>query len=238
MRNRIRLTILFVVGIACGWGCGLPPEYVEESQRISPQIEVISDTARAIAYRPLRREDFRGEHPPKEFLYQMGSPGAVSCVFIRVDPDLQIAVRAVAAADGGELFVARLEQLSFRAEMDRGCSWWNDASGLESEVRMLQHEQIHFALFELAARELNQTARTRVRVWEYRADSRERAKAAGEQFLQGLLREAMREVGKRNADFDRETSFGRDWDRQQLWKKTVEAELRNTADFATVRQRQ
>ena len=236
MRNRIRLIALSVVGIACG--CGLPPEYVEGT-RVLPQVEAVSDTSCAIAYRPLRREDFRGKHPPKEFLYQKESPGAVSCVFIRIDPDLRIAVHAVAAADGDELYVARLEQLYFRAEMDRACSWWNDdVSGLQGEVRMLQHEQIHFALFELAARELNRQARNRVRVWEYRAGSPERAKAAAERFLQGLMREAMHEVGKRNADFDRETGFGQHWEIQQGWKRRVEAELGETEDFVSVPKRQ
>jgi len=237
MENRIRLIALSVVGIICVCGCGLPPQYVEETRDL-PQTEVASDTSRAIPYRPLRRGDFRGEHPPKEFLYQMESPGAVSCVFIRIDPGLRIDVHSVTAAAGDVLYVASLEQLSFRAEMDRTCSWWNDKDGLQSETRVLQHEQIHFALFELAARELNRQARTREQTWEYRASSRERAKAAAERFLRGLMREAMREVGKRNADFDRETGFGQRWEVQQGWKRIVEAELREMRDFATVRKQQ
>ena len=42
-------------------------------------------------------------------------------------------------------------------------------------------------------------------------------------------------MGDFMAHHDRETGFGRDWDRQQAWKRTVEAELRDTAEFAADR---
>ena len=53
---------------------------------------------------------------------------------------------------------ARVHNLAFTAFMDRDCSWWNPQyTGLPHEY-ILEHEQIHFALFEIAARRLNQQA--------------------------------------------------------------------------------
>ena len=43
--------------------------------------------------------------------------------------------------------------LRFRAQMDRKCSWWNPKDLGFPQEYILEHEQIHFALCELGARD-------------------------------------------------------------------------------------
>ncbi len=52
--------------------------------------------------------------------------------------------------------MAVIDRLRFRAEMERDCSWWNPGVRSRDEPRILEHEQMHFVLFEIAARHLNQ----------------------------------------------------------------------------------
>lgn len=231
---RTHLIALLIAGGACG--CAGLSEYQGEQPPLkqAPSMSRVEcDTCRTIPYRPLRRGDFRSERPPKEFVHQTEITGAVTCAIVKTGPDFWVSVRSAVDKEGG--YVARLEQLSFRAEMDRECSWWNELMpGLVTD-RILQHEQIHFALFEIAARRLNEQVGALMRNWRYRAGSPEEAGDAAHFFLGGIMHEAMMEMGKRNADFDRETRSGQAWERQQGWHRRVERELRETADFAAPR---
>ena len=87
--------------------------------------------------------------------------------------------------------------------MDRECSWWNPQHiGLPHEY-ILEHEQIHFALFEIAARRLNQqVARIQERV-EAVSRTQEGAIEALQQRLTAELQAAFEQVKLRSNDFDR-----------------------------------
>lgn len=185
-----------------------------------------------IAYRELRLEDFRGERPPNEFVHHTLFYGAVTCIYLRVEPALRVFSRpAKEGEDGGE-YVADIEGVIFRALVDLACSWWSKVDGSLSPRRVLQHEQIHFALFEIAARRLNARMLALREKRQFRAASAEGAKRAARRFIDRLLREAMQELDERNIRFDRETEGGRFWERQQLWWRQVEAELLETAPHA------
>ncbi len=106
----------------------------------------------AITYRQLTREDFRADKPPARTLAHARALGAVLCASIRATPESRFHTRR----DGSQVWVAVIDRLRFRAEMERDCSWWNPSVPSPEEARLLEHEQMHFALFEIAARHLNQ----------------------------------------------------------------------------------
>jgi hypothetical protein len=62
---------------------------------------------------------------------------------------------------GQSYFFGRIDHLAFEAVMIPERSWWNPAIQANMTGYVLQHEQIHFALTELAARKLTRD----VHVW-------------------------------------------------------------------------
>jgi hypothetical protein len=55
---------------------------------------------------------------------------------------------------GQRYFFGRIERLAFEAVMLPDRSWWNPKIPANMRGYVLQHEQIHFALMELAAQQL------------------------------------------------------------------------------------
>ena len=120
--------------------------------------------------------------------------------------------------------------LRFRTEMDRSCSWWNTRYVGLSERYILEHEQIHFALFEIEVRALNAS------LWEVDAyhDGISRSPEAAAEALQvkvkAHLKTRMRKVLELSREFDNYTSMGQHPEEQAKWWKLVQAELAETEE--------
>ena len=179
----------------------------------------VATAARAdtIAYRSLRRSDFRAKAPPAERSVDAEHMGAYTCG--RLIPEEPIAIRIEPAGRG---FVAHAPTLRVRGVMDRGCSWWNDElRSAQPAAYILQHEQIHFALIELAARGME----TRGRALEARGATIEAAHAAFQHALDALHRDTATAVQRRSGELDRDTSGVYRPDVQQRWYDRVAAEI-------------
>ena len=238
----IGLIVFLVVG-GCAPGPLVAPAEMERRSSANQPMEIPSassgmaqsDTGRMIGYRELRIGDFRGERPPKAFVHRTPFFGAVTCIYLQVEPDLQIFSRPVKGGGDGVEYVADLEQIVFRALVDRGCSWWNQAAQGLSPQRVLQHEQIHFALFEIAARRLNGRMLAIPEKRWFRGTSAEGAKGAARRFIDHLIHETMQELDEQHTRFDQEVEGGRSWEQQQRWWRQVEAELLETAPYAAAK---
>ena len=190
------------------------PEYARpRAETLRPEDYASTDVTR---YRRLTREDFRGSEPPVHIGANARSMGAYTCANIvpEGDPRVSFAMRA----DGTR--VARLGSATFHAEMDRACSWWNPEARLDAAY-ILEHEQIHFALAEIAARRL--TLRTR----EVEVVARDPRSATAEiqRAYDSLAREASRELVRESTRFDEETSFRVAPEAQRRWLRYVEQQL-------------
>ncbi len=190
------------------------------------------DTADVIPYRALTRGDFRGEHPPKPFLgrVDLPRPVAVSCAFVAVDHQARVFAEPTRPAGQGP-YRPRVEGLSFRAMFSRSCSWWNQEHGL-SPMYVLEHEQIHFALFEVAARKLNRDVPRMLSTAVVESASPDSVIGLTRQHIQAALERALTETAELNLDFDRATSFGFSLYRQEAWRRGVERDLEELARFA------
>jgi predicted secreted Zn-dependent protease len=105
--------------------------------------------------------------------------------------------------------------------MDPTCSWWNSAQLQVGPEYVLQHEQIHFALLEISAREINrEIAKLRIRV-----PSRDRASAIAEASLKQVLEAARDRYVSQGQRFDEQTSPRPDREAQSRWQREVEARL-------------
>lgn len=171
----------------------------------------------SIRYRPLTRDDFRAKTPPRNIGEHAARMGAYTCGHVVAEDPIAIRIEPE-----GRGFVARARDLVVYAEMDRSCSWWNDQiQDAQPAEYLLQHEQIHFAIFELVARDMQ----ARGRSLEARGATIEAAHAAFQRELEKLQRELADALLARNTAFDRETSGVFQPERQQRWYDRVRAEL-------------
>jgi len=185
------------------------------------------DGADVIYYRALKRSDFRGANPPSDMAPYRDRLGATTCAYIVTTAETQVFVRPVRTPGGSVLYEATPKDLGFRAEMDRSCSWWNSQQSTLKTDYVLEHEQIHFALFELEARRLNAEI-DRVSVSLKSTDSTLQGARQGVQSrLEHVLSESLRGVLARSHAFDEETSMGYRPEQQKAWLRRVEFELSN-----------
>jgi hypothetical protein len=190
------------------------PEYAR------PHAEVLSTDAYAkgdtIRYRKLSRSDFLASKPPPRLGANASQMGAYTCA--QIVPAGDSRVRFTRRTDG--MLLARMDALTIRAEMDRSCSWWNDDSRLDARY-MLEHEQIHFALTEIAARRLT----ARMHALEVVAPDPEAARAELQRRYQEMSTETSRALVAENTRFDEETSFRYAPEAQRRWWLRVERDL-------------
>jgi hypothetical protein len=178
-------------------------------------------TADLIEYRKIRREDFRAAHPPAMLGENSRQMGAVTCATIKSRPGAEFTL--VRRGLGVEVMA---RGLVFEALMDRGCSWWNEARAVYSDAYVLEHEQVHFALFEVEARRLTKRA-ARAKVAGSRSVSPDELAERLQERVDREVDESAEAVLKRSLLFDEDTSFQEQPERQRRWLEEVEAELRD-----------
>lgn len=201
------------------------PAYARPTGRILNPADY--DGSDVISYRPLRRSDFKGAGPPPGMAPFRDRLGATTCAYLGTSEATQVFVRPFRASGGRILYEATPQNLGFRAQMDRNCSWWNSAQAELATDYILEHEQIHFALFELEARRLN-AAVDQLHGRLTTTDSTMQGARRGVQSrLEDVLAESLHSVLARSHTFDEETSLGYRPEQQKVWLQRVRAELSN-----------
>ena len=204
--------------VLCLVGCGRTlPHYAEpQGQSVDPK-EL--EGRELIAYRTLTASDFRAPEPPEEMRPYAERMGAVTCANLLTSPKPEYYVERTESGFAGAYI-----RLGFVARMDRNCSWWNPAGGPIPHSYVLQHEQIHFAIAEIAARQLNRRAQALVDKPITR-NSEEQLHKELNGLVEELMDEAVKELVRRNRKFDQETSNTYAPELQQRWYDRVMAEL-------------
>jgi hypothetical protein len=183
-----------------------------------------------IRYRDLSREDFLADKAPAEVADFHGDLGAATCVFLTTDPEMIVRT----TGDDRGLVYAQVENLRFMAFMDRGCSWWNPEPISLPDDYILQHEQIHFALFEIEARRLNRRSEWLTKQLQTVSSDRQAAVDELHRRIDVEIERAMAAIFRRSDDLDDDTSRTIRRDRQDWWWRLVNQELAELA--AEVRQ--
>jgi hypothetical protein len=208
--RRFLLSALLLV--ACS---ALPDHARPRAELLDPAAYRATD---AIRYRRISRADFRASEPPAQVAAHAKSFGAFTCA--SVVPEGMTRVRFEPSGEPGT-WVGTLENAAFHAEMDRGCSWWNPEGTPAPAAYVLEHEQIHFALTEIAARRLT----ARMRAVSLRSASQPSASAELQHRYDGLLEGARDELVRTSTEFDEDTSGRYEPGRQARWLARVESEL-------------
>lgn len=182
-----------------------------------------------IRYQTLTRDDFQATTPPNE---GKGIPRHASAALVgavRVAPQSDWSVTQLKTGSDSTLFEATARNLRFEAIMDPKTSWWHEELDSISTAYVLQHEQIHFAIFELKARSLNARLPEIAARLRSIAPTIDEARRAANARLEEDRRAWDRELEERQNQFERETANGKLRDRQLEWWSRIRAELAATA---------
>jgi hypothetical protein len=200
--------------------CARLPEYAQPNfyQRTNPL------PLRVITYRDLTKADFQAKEIPHYLQDHTKRLGAHTAVSIRPAPTSKTLISS-AKIYGQHLYSGSVKQLSFEAVMIPEESWWNPHLRKKREAYVLQHEQIHFALMEIAARQLTiQLAKEKDTLMVF-ASSYETVNITLLEKINELIAESRTNILKEHTAFDEDTSMHYTPEVQQSWWEKVATEL-------------
>ncbi len=232
---RIRSLKFAVLLLLLIWAsaCAHLPEYAKP--RTIQNDEIREGLLNAFTYRQLTREDFRAASLPENMSPHGKGINAQSVITIRATADSNVRIIRRQPLLDQVNYVGTLDHLAFEAVMIPGNSWWNPKINAAMAGYVLQHEQIHFALTELAARKLTRDSRKWASNLSVIKETPERVYSEIAQQIKGMINSALEANKKRHLKFDEETSlfYSPSW--QAWWLEMVEKELRQTESATNLR---
>jgi hypothetical protein len=201
---------------------------MKESPYVAPGVVHIDptnyDETAMIPYRTLVPSDFKAEKAPREM--EGKHVAAVTVAMIRATAST-VSVKTSTVADS-TFYVATVDSFCYEARMSQTDSWWNPKHKHMTTEQMLEHEQIHFALSELGARQANaEMDQIVARIRSTGKTEAEAVRLATKRFHQEHQR-VQDAVTARNAQFDMETANGQRFERNHEWADRIERELEQT----------
>lgn len=179
----------------------------------------------AIGYQTLRRGDFKATAPPSEGKGMPVAASASLAAAVTVAPGSEFSVVAVESGSDSTRFETTAHHLRFHATMDRKRSWWRSELDSISTAEVLEHEQIHFAIYELGARDLNEhVAEIAARIRSTGRTIDDARRTAGAR-LAAELQASNEKIAERQREYETDTSNGMNRARQQEWWDRIQAEL-------------
>ncbi|MFH0784873.1 MAG: hypothetical protein V2B20_23360 [Pseudomonadota bacterium] len=207
-------------------GCSRLPAYSQ------PRIEACKTflSANGITYRDLVVSDFRAAVLPDDLRGHEQDLNAHTSIAISTAPG----AKYVFSKKGGnerQLWCGRVENLAFQALVFPEKSWWSPTLAKDQEAYVLQHEQIHFTIMEIAARQLNlRIARERDKLTACETDSEGVTKKMSD-TIDRWMAKAQAETLNRHRNFDEATSRRHAPNAQQWWYNRVMKELLDLAQW-------
>jgi hypothetical protein len=224
--NRCLRYAVLSLALALIPACARLPEYARP--RMVQADDLQQRRAAGFPYRPLTPEDFRAASLSEHMAEHAERINAHAATQIRLTADSGFRITS-GDLYGQSYFFGRIERIGFEAVMLPDRSWWNPKMPANMRGYVLQHEQIHFALTELAARQLTGDSQ------KWAADvlviqpTPQEVRAELARQIKDRINAAMEANLKRQAEFDNDTSLFFNPRRQQWWSWTVEDELKQTA---------
>lgn len=207
-------------------GCAELPDYAKP--RTIPTEEGSGARANAFTYRLLTRDDFRAVSLPQNISHHGQHINAQSAILIRLSPDSRFSTGPWILW-GGVQYLGRIDRIAFEAVFIPETSWWNPHINPAKTAYVLQHEQIHFAIIELAARQLTRESREWAPQVLVIKPTPEEVSTEIFRLIKEKINAAMETNKERHLEFDNHTSlsFSPKW--QSWWAETVQNELNQTA---------
>jgi hypothetical protein len=225
MRNRLLRYAALSLSLISVIACVRLPEYAKPHKiRID---EIHKSIPTGFTYRQLTPKDFRAPSLPENLSTHRESLNAQSAITIRMTADSNITITRFSLWDQIN-YSGSINHLAFEAIMIPDNSWWNPKIKGAMTDYVLQHEQIHFALTELAARKLTSDARKWASNIYVIKQSPQEVYSEIIQQIKSMIDSAMETNKKRHLKFDEDTSLFYNPSWQAWWLKRVEKELKQT----------
>ena len=203
-------------------GCARLPDYALPQSGAA--LEDPQWLQEAFTYRALTRADFAATTLPAGRTMHASSINAHTCAHIRPTKSSRFSIRRT-RYDDAVVYIGSIDAIGFEAVMVPGCSWWNPDLPAARHAYVLEHEQIHFALVELTARQLTRDSRSRARsfmaIQPTAAAAQEEVRATVKQWVRSAMDRSLEE----HTAFDEDTSlfYSPRW--QRWWLEKVEKQL-------------
>lgn len=177
-----------------------------------------------VPYRHLTVDDFKAAVLPERVRGYGSRLQAHSA--IRIRPSARSVFRVTARSAFDQIvYCGVVEKLVLEAVFLSNHSWWNPAVPADKRGYVLQHEQIHFALMEIFAREMTrQLEEAPVEVVVYGSSEDEVQQQLAE-HIGSLIESKNEEIVQQHTAFDIETSGKYAPVVQQRWQKKVRQRL-------------
>ena len=202
------------------FGCSSLPDYGQP--RTYPSGTILPGLV--VSYRDLVVADFQAKNLPEYLHGHSRDLNAHTAVAIRTVAGAQY-ILSPPDGDRIPLYSGRVSNLAFEAVMIPDHSWWNPSLAKEKFAYVLQHEQIHFALMEAAARRLTERVKKEQAQLMVFDISKEAVKKRLMEKIDRILAESEKDVLNEHTDFDKATSRRYAPAIQQKWYEKVEKEL-------------
>jgi len=219
----IGLIFLLAVFGSCA---GLPDYALPRSGAMMADSTILDE---AFTYRQLTRSDFRAPALPPDQGAHASAINAHTCARIRPTKDSRFSVVRTRYNDSA-LYIGGIEKIRFEGIMIPGCSWWNPALPAGRHAYVLQHEQVHFALVELAARRLTVDIREEARSFMSVQSTEKAARTEIAATVNRWIRSAMEASLEMHTAFDNDTSLFHSPRWQQWWQDKIEKQLAADAE--------
>lgn len=216
---------LFILAIVQLFSCARLPEYARP--QFNPEGYSLEAKARGFSYRKLAVQDFQAKSPPTSATEQNDHLQARSCLSIRPSSDIRAHVSR-SSMNGKVFYIGNISDVRFEAQFLPHCSWWNPKVTQKKKAYVLQHEQIHFAIAELEARELTRKAGAKIKEYLAFGDTRDDVKKELSEKLQNIASESTKKSLEEHLSFDNDTSMTFAPKVQKQWLEKVESEIYGT----------
>ena len=215
------LSLLFSLLLS---GCPRLPEYALPHINATGGKSVFS--GRGFTYRALTVHDFGAQSPPELSAGQAKHIFAHSCIRIRLSRKASFLItHGYNDYFGRSFWAGSVQSIGFEAVMVPDCSWWNPRVPPEKKGYVLQHEQIHFALMELAARRLSRRVGKNLSAFSVIDSSRQGVEDQLKEKISTLVQRENTKILQAHTSFDEDCSLYFDPEKQQWWFDKVNREL-------------
>jgi len=225
MRNRSLRYAVLSLSLTLVLACAQLPEYAKPRKVQIDEIRKVIPTG--FTFRQLTREDFRATSLPENLSMHVEKINAQAATLIRMTADSNFSIIRWHFLDQIDYF-GSINYLAFEAVMIPDNSWWNPKIKAAMTGYVLRHEQIHFALTELAARKLTRDARKWVSYLSVIKQTPQQVHSEIVQQIKGMINSAMEANQKRHLKFDEDTSLFYNPSWQAWWLEMVKEELKQT----------
>jgi len=226
MNRFLRYAVLALLPVLIPACAARLPEYARPRMVEADELQKTPPTG--FPYRELTPEDFRAAALSEQMSEHAERINAHAAIQIRLTADSSFSITS-GDLYGQSYFFGKIDRLGFEAVMLPDRSWWNPKIPANMRGYVLQHEQIHFAVTELAARQLARDSQKWASEVLVIKPTPQEVRAELARQIKDRVNAAMEASLKRQAEFDEDTSLFFNPRRQQWWFWTVEDELKQTA---------